>query len=115
MTYADKLKDPRWQVRRAQILALDGNKCQYCKTDKKLNVHHTYYIKGREPWDYPNNALIVLCLNCHELAHERIKAAKYNKERINKIDSGEVPKHIAEIFIEAIKKFSYAKKIHRDK
>lgn len=104
MTYAEKLKDPRWQNKRQDVLALDNYKCQYCKTDKNLNVHHRYYVKGREPWDYPNNALITLCLNCHELAHERIKSAKQNKERIRTWDKDNNPQHISNILTESIKR-----------
>lgn len=32
-----------------------------------LNVHHTFYISGWAPWDYPLESLLVLCDFCHEL------------------------------------------------
>lgn len=108
MTYQEQLEHWKWKLKRDEILILDNYRCQYCKTDKKLNVHHTYYLKGKLAWEYPNSALITLCIDCHELAHERIKAAKFNKERINKRDSGIDPQHIAEILAETIKNLDHA-------
>lgn len=31
-----------------------------------LTIHHLYYERDREPWDYPDNAFMVLCEDCHE-------------------------------------------------
>lgn len=36
----------------------------------ELHVHHKYYIIGRKPWEYPNDALITLCSDCHEKLHK---------------------------------------------
>lgn len=36
----------------------------------ELHVHHKYYILGRKPWEYPNDALITLCSDCHEKLHK---------------------------------------------
>lgn len=105
MTYAEQLEDPRWKTRRDEILVLDGFECQYCKKDYNLNVHHLYYVKGRMAWEYPDSALIVLCIDCHEIAHERIKARK--QKRLNKPDD-EKPKHISEVFMEALKNIKNA-------
>lgn len=35
-----------------------------------LNVHHKYYVKGKSPWEYKDDALITLCGNCHKKKHE---------------------------------------------
>jgi hypothetical protein len=35
-----------------------------------LHIHHTYYQKGRLPWEYPNNSLDTLCWLCHEKIHQ---------------------------------------------
>jgi hypothetical protein len=68
--YAEKLKDPRWQKKRLEIMGRDEFMCQGCQdTTSMLSVHHRYYVKGREPWDYPDNLLVTLCQVCHE--HER--------------------------------------------
>lgn len=39
------------------------------KEPVELHVHHKYYVDGRKPWDYPNDALITLCSECHEKLH----------------------------------------------
>ena len=70
MTYQEKLKDPRWQRKRLEILCRDKHTCQECKgpyTD--LQVHHKYYKRNAEPWQYKNDALVTLCDNCHRQLH----------------------------------------------
>jgi len=80
MTYSEKLKDPRWQKRKKEILFLDNNKCRRCGTKfEMLNVHHLCYIKGREIWDYRDNQLITLCEICHRHTHEEMKFKKQFK------------------------------------
>lgn len=34
------------------------------------HVHHKYYILNSLPWDYSNDALILLCHHCHKRVHE---------------------------------------------
>lgn len=66
-TYAEKLKDPRWQKKRLQIMNRDGFKCQKCFNDQRtLHVHHKKYEQGLEPWEYDTELLITLCESCHE-------------------------------------------------
>lgn len=68
-SYADKLKDPRWQKRRLEVLNAANWHCEDAgcrRSDNSLEVHHTYYSRGLEPWDYPRQALIALCDQCHE-------------------------------------------------
>lgn len=67
MTYAQKLKDPRWKSRRLQILKAANYKCTHCDATERLEVHHINYRKGREPWDYSDSELMCLCRKCHEL------------------------------------------------
>ena len=70
-TYSEKLRDPRWQKRRLQILERDEWACQICyDTDTMLVVHHRYYLRGAEPWEYSGKALVTLCSKCHESEHE---------------------------------------------
>lgn len=71
MSYSDKLKDPRWQKMRLEILERDGFACRKCEAnDKTLHVHHFYYTKGAAPWEYEPSALITLCEDCHEDVEE---------------------------------------------
>lgn len=67
-TYSELLKDPRWQRKRLEILQRDNFTCQDCQdSSSPLHVHHRYYVARREPWNYPNSALVTLCNDCHEL------------------------------------------------
>jgi len=80
-TYAEKLRDPRWQKKRLEIMQRDGFACCNCgDSESTLNIHHWYYQKATEPWDYPNDALSCLCEDCH-VSIEWVK--KDIQERIN--------------------------------
>lgn len=71
-TYAEKLKDPRWQRKRLEIMERDGFKCRHCRsTEKTLNVHHRIYRKGKMPWDYEDDVFVTLCEDCHKVAEEQ--------------------------------------------
>jgi len=70
-TYSEKLKDPRWQRKRLEILDAAGWECTSCGDGTKtLHVHHAYYERGRDPWDYPDDALHALCMDCHAAIEE---------------------------------------------
>ncbi len=67
MTYAEKLKNPRWQKKRLEILERDEFSCQSCGSEEEtLHVHHISYRKKTEPWEYDNDELITLCEHCHK-------------------------------------------------
>ena len=66
-TYAEKLRDPRWQKKRLEVFERDEWTCRGCgECDKTLNVHHRYYLSGIEPWEYEIESLITYCNECHE-------------------------------------------------
>lgn len=70
-TYAEKLKDPRWQKKRLEILSRDEWMCQLCQdSESMLVVHHRFYLKGKEPWEYADYCLVTLCQACHDHEHE---------------------------------------------
>jgi hypothetical protein len=72
-SYSEKLRDPRWQKKRLEIMQRDGFKCSECCDEKStLHVHHTRYLKETEPWDYPNCLLTTLCEACHEALHSGV-------------------------------------------
>lgn len=74
-TYSQKLKDPRWQKRRLEILNRDGFKCCYCGDAKtELHVHHRRY--SGDPWNSEDCDLETLCKDCHDIV-ELIKGG-YN-------------------------------------
>lgn len=65
--YAEKLLDNRWQQRKTSIQIRDEFTCQKCGCkDRTVHVHHRHYILGRDPWDYPDELLILLCDICHK-------------------------------------------------
>jgi len=71
-SYYELLRDPRWQRKRLEIMGRDNFTCTCCEEkDKQLHVHHFHYIRGREPWDYPDNLLITLCEECHKEYEKR--------------------------------------------
>lgn len=46
-------------------------RCECCDSnEQQLNVHHSYYVPRRDPWDYPDWALKCLCKDCHKDLHE---------------------------------------------
>lgn len=74
--YGERLKDPRWQKLRLKVFERDNWTCQICLCNSKtLNVHHRYYENGKEPWDYPLEALVTLCEDCHEEEKWKMKLA----------------------------------------
>lgn len=103
-TYTEWLKSPEWRARRAEIIELANEQCQECGRCKvgcercdhhddfvdHFEVHHKFYIRGRKPWEYPDECLQCLCGVCHEertLLDEAIKATiglldKCNQERL---------------------------------
>lgn len=47
-----------------------------------LHVHHQHYIKGKEPWDYDDSALITLCADCHQKRHSSsVPVPLYNHDK----------------------------------
>jgi 5-methylcytosine-specific restriction endonuclease McrA len=72
--YKDQYKHPNWQKKRLEILERDNYTCRDCgSTEKQLHVHHGYYVKGLNVWDYDNRTLWCLCHSCHETWGEMTK------------------------------------------
>jgi len=74
-----KYLHPKWLDKRKEILLRDDYKCFSCKTTNYLQVHHKYYLKDKEIWDYPNTALMTLCKDCHEKLHNNIPINHFSK------------------------------------
>jgi len=85
-TYSQKLKDPRWQKKRLEILERDNWTCCGCgATDKELQVHHSQY--NGKPWDAHSDNLQTLCHECHELISEAIKHFRISVSQIKPADA----------------------------
>lgn len=81
MTYSEKLKDPRWQKRRLELLQQADWTCQNDRCGSKadtLHVHHLFYEKGIEPWEYEDYQYRILCENCHKKWHEEMEPAVHD-------------------------------------
>lgn len=84
MTYSEKLRDSRWQKKRLEVLQREDFKCQWCKMihgvdldqNQEVQVHHGYYEKGLDPWEYDSDSLFCLCKEHHKKAQYLLTAAK---------------------------------------
>ena len=69
--YTEKFKSPKWQKKRLEALEYYSFLCCSCEEkEKELHVHHRHYIKGRQPWEYEIDDLVVLCSDCHKTWHD---------------------------------------------
>lgn len=83
-SYSSKLEDPRWKIKRDEILRRDNHRCQICGNNEGiLHVHHKYYVNLKEPYEYPNDALITLCERCHNDEHNTLE--KKLQERLGEV------------------------------
>lgn len=79
MTYAEKLRSPKWQKRRLEIMERDRFSCQICSdTETTLNVHHLIYRQNADPWEYGDDELITLCEPCHRRVTSLLKKLRLN-------------------------------------
>lgn len=67
--YRRQLRDRRWYQRRMEIMRRDDFRCRRCGATGRLNVHHRWYVYGRQPWQYPDRCLVTLCEKCHRHVH----------------------------------------------
>lgn len=68
-----------WKAYCAEQIKLHGGVCAHCLrsgSEVVLQVHHTKYVKGRLPWEYPYDECEVLCRGCHAKVHGIIKPSK---------------------------------------
>ena len=76
ITYKQLLQRQEWQNKRLKILKRDNYQCVYCGSKHHLQIHHKYYSiypNGDKvaPWNYPDDALITLCDECHKRTHKQ--------------------------------------------
>ena len=66
MSYADFLKDHRWERRRKQIVERASGECERCGNGTSVfEVHHHRYRRDAAPWEYFDHELAALCPKCH--------------------------------------------------
>ena len=66
-----------WDNFRSKVFQRDNYTCSICGRTKEsgviLQAHHTHYIPGRQPWEYPYQSCITLCKGCHAAEHGLIR------------------------------------------
>lgn len=82
--YKILLQSSKWKSKRALILKRDGYRCVKCGNPNYLQVHHTYYLLGNKPWQYPNDCLLTLCNDCHEAEHSGKDITSFIKKKKTK-------------------------------
>ena len=76
-----------WRKLRHELVAIKSlYTCQICKKKNDywdLQIHHRVYIRGRKPWEYEREDLLVVCFDCHcELHKEPIPIYDSNENWI---------------------------------
>lgn len=71
--YNRLLEDKRWKEFRLKVMSERGNKCECCGGTHILQIHHTFYISGKMPWEYNIDDMRVLCKKCHQRIHNIIQ------------------------------------------
>ena len=100
--YQEQLKNAQWQAMRLKVLDRDRWTCQLCcqsaciehdhskpvrldpETTLTFHVHHTFYRRGRKPWEYPLESLIAVCSECHESETVNLNVSAMNLIQILK-------------------------------
>ena len=70
--YNRLLEDKRWKEFRLKVMSERGNRCECCGGTDILQIHHTFYISGKMPWEYNIDDMRVLCKKCHQRIHNII-------------------------------------------
>ena len=71
--YNRLLEDKKWKEFRLKVLSERGNRCECCGGTHILQIHHTFYISGKMPWEYDIKDMRVLCRMCHQRIHNIIQ------------------------------------------
>lgn len=77
-SYSERLKDPRWAEFRQRCYGVlvdeytEEMMCGFCYAPcgESFHLHHKFYVKGREPWEYEPEDMKFLCGKCHTWLHE---------------------------------------------
>lgn len=75
MDYIDLLNCEEWRKLRHELVAKIARYC--CSQCRRifqywdLQIHHKIYVRGRRPWHYDQEDLLVVCFACHCTLHKR--------------------------------------------
>lgn len=105
--YQRLLDDPRWQLRRLQILVQREYTCEECRYESEhgedMNVHHRYYRAGAKPWEYEDTELVCLCRSCHADMTDELERVY---RAIGRLSITDLPKVVA--FAQSLRKDIFA-------
>lgn len=59
--------------------SIEVNNSYFWEYVYKLSVHHKYYQEGLMAWEYPDEALLTLCWDCHTELHETTQIDHYDQ------------------------------------
>jgi hypothetical protein len=65
--YQEYLKTDAWRDKRAAVLERERGRCQGCRVEPAVVVHHLTYAHIRRELLFE---LVALCRRCHETAHD---------------------------------------------
>ena len=68
--YNIDIQDERWINKSLFLREKAKHTCEICGAKGKTVVHHSYYLDGLHLWEYPKDALKVLCIECHKTEHD---------------------------------------------
>lgn len=95
-SWAERCKDVRWQKCRDGVYNRANWTCLECgRKTELLSAHHLYYERNKDPWDYPNEAFLCVCEECHE---KRYQAELRIDKTIHKLFTAEQLHQLAECF-----------------
>ena len=84
MSEKSKTDSLKWEEKCEAIKQQDGHTCVMCgakdKDKLKLQVHHKRYYFNRKKWDYKDEELETLCIDCHFYKHNFEGVPIYDEE-----------------------------------
>ena len=89
MYFAFQISDPNGFFKPRKVLISFKENVAKTNIRTDLNIHHKYYVQGKAPWDYPDNALETLCIDCHRKRHNEEKTPVFDSA-LNIVGNGEV-------------------------
>lgn len=102
-TYSEKLKDPRWQKKRLEVMEANKFTCEMCgSTEKTLHVHHVNYRNGAKPWEYELHELRCFCEDCHAEVEANIESARKACSDINHAQLSTILWHVRNAYFESV-------------
>ena len=79
--YKSYLLSDKWKIVKSKIFERDGNRCVFCGSSNKLQVHHLSYKHIYDEINHLDDLLLV-CSKCHKMIHNIPNDACYISLRV---------------------------------